>query len=82
MKLLRVIGFLLGVTTLLVAINHFFNPNFEASSELLISLILPLFLIRGIEDYQEGRKKTGIFQFTIVGLFLIFWITSLFTELS
>lgn len=81
MKLLRGIGFLLGVTTLLVVINHFFNPNFEARPVLLISLILLLILIRGIEDYQEGRKKTGVFQIIIVGLGLILWISSLFMEL-
>ena len=82
MKLLRVIGFLFGAAFLLVAGNHFFNPQYEADSMLILLLALPLFFVYGIEHYQAGRKKTAIFSFTIISLSLILWISSHFSDLS
>ncbi|WP_033543234.1 hypothetical protein [Planococcus sp. CAU13] len=78
MKFLKVIGFLFGAAFLLVAGNHFFNPQYEADSMLILLLALPLFFITGIEHYQAGRKKTAMFSFIIVGLSLILWISSPF----
>ncbi|WP_203335009.1 hypothetical protein [Planococcus beigongshangi] len=78
MKLLRVIGFLFGAAFLLVAGNHFFNPQYEADSTLILLLLLPVFFMYGIEHHQAGRKKTAIFSFTIISLSLLFLISSLF----
>ena len=78
MKLLRVIGFLFGAAAIIVVANNIFNPNFQASSNLMLWLFILMFLILGIQDHQEGRKMTGMLTFAIVGLALILWISSPF----
>lgn len=79
MKFLRVVGFLFGAAFLLVVGNHFFNPQYEADSMIIISLALPLFIISGIEHYQAGRKKTGMFNFLIVAACCILITINLFS---
>lgn len=63
LKLLKIISWLTGVIFLLIAANHFFNPNFTGSMTLFFALSFLLFTSSGIYEYLDQRKKTAILYF-------------------
>ncbi|MCM3611774.1 hypothetical protein M4S82_10960 [Planococcus sp. MERTA32b] len=63
MKLFKFLSWLIGALFLIVAANHFFNPNFTGSMTLFFILSFLLFTSSGIYEYLDQRKKTAIFYF-------------------
>lgn len=65
MKLFKYISWLTGAAFLLVAANHFFNPNFTGNMTLFFALSFALFTFSGIDGYLDQRKKTATLHFFI-----------------
>ncbi|RNF38826.1 hypothetical protein [Planococcus salinus] len=65
MKFFKFISRLTGALFLLVAANHFFNPNFTGNMTFFFALSFALFTFSGIYEYLDQRKKTAALQFFI-----------------
>ena len=63
MKFFKIIFWLTGALCLIVAANHFFNPNFTGSMTLSFALCFAIFTLSGIDGYLNQRKKTAILYF-------------------